>query len=137
IYMIRILIFIIIAAVVLPLAYLLFKQVPLIKRMTIAGGGLAAAAAAVGMQGTYAWYLVALALLGVSFLASFAFMKIIEKEQVEKQRLAEERRQLKQQKAKTYLAVEETVPQVEKTSEKPKPFGMQSIAADREEITRG
>lgn len=135
--MIRILIFIIIAAVVLPLAYLLFKQVPLIKRMTIAGGGLAAAAAAVGMQGTYAWYLVALALLGVSFLASFAFMKIIEKEQIEKQRLAEERRQLKQQKAKTYLAVEETVPQVEKTSEKPKPFGMQSIAADREEITRG
>lgn len=135
--MIRILIFIIIAAVVLPLAYLLFKQVPLIKRMIIAGGGLAAAAAAVGMQGTYAWYLVALALLGVSFLASFAFMKIIEKEQVEKQRLAEERRQLKQQKAKTYLAVEETVPQVEKTSEKPKPFGMQSIAADREEITRG
>lgn len=135
--MIRILIFIIIAAVVLPLAYLLFKQVPLIKRMTIAGGGLAAAAAAVGMQGTYAWYLVALALLGVSFLASFAFMKIIEKEQVEKQRLAKERRQLKQQKAKTYLAVEETVPQVEKTSEKPKPFGMQSIAADREEITRG
>lgn len=135
--MIRILIFIIIAAVVLPLAYVLFKQVPLIKRMTIAGGGLAAAAAAVGMQGTYAWYLVALALLGVSFLASFAFMKIIEKEQVEKQRLAEERRQLKQQKAKTYLAVEETVPQVEKASEKPKPFGMQSIAADREEITRG
>lgn len=135
--MIRILIFIIIAAVVLPLAYLLFKQVPLIKRMTIAGGGLAAAAAAIGMQGVYAWYLVALALLGVSFLASFAFMKIIEKEQVEKQRLAEERRQLKQQKAKTYLAVEETVPQVEKTSEKPKPFGMQSIAADREEITRG
>lgn len=135
--MIRILIFIIIAAVVLPLAYVLFKQVPLIKRMTIAGGGLAAAAAAIGMQGTYAWYLVAVALLGVSFLASFAFMKIIEKEQVEKQRLAEERRQLKQQKAKTYLAVEETVPQVEKTSEKPKPFGMQSIAADREEITRG
>lgn len=135
--MIRILIFIIIAAVVLPLAYVLFKQVPLIKRMTIAGGGLAAAAAAIGMQGTYAWYLVALALLGVSFLASFAFMKIIEKEQVEKQRLAKERRQLKQQKAKTYLAVEETVPQVEKTSEKPKPFGMQSIAADREEITRG
>lgn len=135
--MIRILIFIIIAAVVLPLAYLLFKQVPLIKRMTIAGGGLAAAAAAIGMQGVYAWYLVALALLGVSFLASFAFMKIIEKEQVEKQLLAEERRQLKQQKAKTYLAVEETVPQVEKTSEKPKPFGMQSIAADREEITRG
>lgn len=135
--MIRILIFIIIAAVVLPLAYVLFKQVPLIKRMTIAGGGLAAAAAAIGMQGTYAWYMVAVALLGVSFLASFAFMKIIEKEQVEKQRLAEERRQLKQQKAKTYLAVEETVPQVEKTSEKPKPFGMQSIAADREEITRG
>ena len=135
--MIRILIFIIIAAVVLPLAYVLFKQVPLIKRMTIAGGGLAAAAAAIGMQGTYAWYLVAIALLGVSFLASFAFMKIIEKEQIEKQRLTEERRQLKQQKTKTYLAVEKTVPPAEKASEKPKPFGMQSIAADREEITRG
>lgn len=135
--MIRILIFIIIAAVILPLAYVLFKQVPLIKRMTIAGGGLAAAAAAIGMQGMYAWYLVAVALLGVSFLASFAFMKIIEKEQIEKQRLAEERRQLKQQKAKTYLAVEKTVPPAETAYEKPKPFGMQSIAADREEITRG
>ena len=75
--MIRILIFIILAAVVLPLKYLLFKQVPLAKRMTIAGGGLAAAGLAILMQGAYAWYIVALALLGVSFLAAFAFMKQI------------------------------------------------------------
>lgn len=135
--MIRILIFIILAAVVLPLAYILFKQVPLVKRMTIAGGGLAAAAAALGMQGTYAWYLVALALLGVSFLAAFIFMKIIEKEQNEKQRLAEERREQKQQITKTYLATKEETPAAAEPVEKPKPFGMQSIEADREEITRG
>lgn len=135
--MIRILIFIILAAVVLPLAYILFKQVPLAKRMTIAGGGLAAAAIAILMQGAYAWYMVALALLGVSFLAAFVFMKLVEKEQNEKQRLAEERRELKQQNTKTYLATTEEAPAAAEPSQKPKPFGMESIDADREEITRG
>ena len=135
--MIRLLIFIILAAVVLPLAYILFKQVPLVKRMTIAVGGLAAAAVPLGMQGTYAWYLVALALLGISFLAAFLFMKIIEKEQAEKLRLVEERREQRQKKTKTYLATKEEAPAAAETSEKPKPFGMQSIEADREEITRG
>lgn len=136
--MIRLLLFVILAAVVLPVAYLLFKQVPLAKRMTIAGGGLAAAAIALLMQGTYAWYLVALALLGVSFLAAFVYMKLIEKEQNEKLRLAEERRELKQQKTKTYLATpEEETTAVPEPTEKPKPFGMQSIDAEREEITRG
>ncbi|EMF45292.1 hypothetical protein B481_3142 [Planococcus halocryophilus Or1] len=96
--MIRILIFVILAAVVLPLTYLLFKQVPLAKRMTIAGGGIAAAGIAILMQGAYAWYIVALALLGVSFLAAFVYMKLVEKEQREKLRLVEERRELKQTK---------------------------------------
>ncbi|WP_223638253.1 hypothetical protein [Planococcus sp. 4-30] len=135
--MIRILIFIILAAVVLPLTYLLFKQVPLAKRMTIAGGGLAAAGIAILMQGAYAWYIVALALLGVSFLAAFIFMKLVEKEQNEKQRMMEERREQKQKNTKTYLATTEETPVAEAPIEKPKPFGMQSIDADREEITRG
>ena len=135
--MIRILIFIIVAAVVLPLTYFYFKQVPLAKRMTIAGGGLAAAAIAILMQGAYAWYLVALALLGVSFLAAFIFMKLVEKEQNEKQRLAEERREQKQHNTKTYLATTEETPVAAEPSQKPKAFGMQSIDADREEITRG
>ena len=133
--MIRILIFVILAAVVLPLTYLYFKQVPLAKRMIIAGGGLAAAGIAILMQGAYAWYIVALALLGVSFLAAFAFMKLVEKEQNEKQRLIEERREQKQKNTKTYLATTEETS--EAPAEKPKPFGMQSIDADREEITRG
>lgn len=135
--MIRILLFIILAAVVLPLAYLLFKQVPLMKRMTVAGGGVAAAGVAILMQGTYPWYFVALALIGVSFLAAFVYMKLVEKEQQEKQRLAEERREQKLQKTKTYLATPEETPAAIEPSEKPKPFGMQSIEADREEITRG
>lgn len=135
--MIRILIFIILAAVVLPITYFLFKQVPLAKRMAIAGGGLAAAATALLMQGSYAWYLVALALLGVSFLAAFAYMKLVEKEQKEKLRLAEERRELKQQKTKTYLATPEETPAAPEPTQKPKPFGMQSIDAEKEEITRG
>ncbi|ANU12804.1 hypothetical protein [Planococcus halocryophilus] len=135
--MIRILIFVILAAVVLPLTYLLFKQVPLAKRMTIAGGGIAAAGIAILMQGAYAWYIVALALLGVSFLAAFVYMKLVEKEQREKLRLVEERRELKQQKTKTYLATTEETPAAPVSTEKPKPFGMQSIDAEREEITRG
>ncbi|MGE6367603.1 hypothetical protein ACQKDB_00500 [Planococcus kocurii] len=134
--MIRLLIFVILAAIILSLSYLWVKQVPLIKKMTITGGGLAAAAIAIFMQATYSWYLVVVALLGVSFLAAFAFMKLVEKEQNEKLRLAEERREEKRQKAKTYLATTTEMPAAE-TLQKPKPFGMQSIEAEREEITRG
>ncbi|WP_211653922.1 hypothetical protein [Planococcus alpniumensis] len=135
--MVYILIFIIISAVVLPLTYLLFKQVPLAKRMTIVVGGLATAGAALMMQGIYAWYMVMLALLGLSFLVAFAYMKLTEKEQKERQRLAEERRELKRQNTKTYLATPEEIPAFAEPAEKPKPFGMHSIDSGREEITRG
>ncbi|ANU23603.1 hypothetical protein [Planococcus donghaensis] len=134
--MIRLLVFLILAAIVLPLTYFRFKQFPLVKRMIISGGALAAAAVALLMQESYAWYIVALALVGVSFLAAFAFAKIITKERQEKLRIAEERREQKLQQSLKKSAVLEKAPAIE-TDEKPMSFGMQSIDAEREEITRG
>lgn len=135
--MVHIFFFIIIASVVLSLTYFFFKQIPPAKRMSIAVGGLVTAAAALAMQGAYAWYMVALVLLGLSFLGAFVYMKIAEKEQKEKQRLADERRELKLQQTKTYLATSEKTPAFSESTEKPKPFGMQTVDAEREEITRG
>lgn len=134
--MIRMLVFVILVAIVVPLTYFRFKQVPLVKRLIVSGGGLAAAAIALLMQGNYAWYMVVLALVGVSFLAAFAFMKLVEKEQLEKVRLAEERRELKKSRKDALVAQTEEKLASEVT-QKPKPFGMQSIDAEREEITRG
>lgn len=134
--MIRLLVFLILAAIILPLTYFRFKQFPLLKRMIISGGGLAAAAVALLMQETYAWYIIALALVGVSFLAAVAFAKIITKERQEKLRMVEERREQKLQQTLKKSAALEKAPAVE-PDEKPMSFGMQSIDAEREEITRG
>lgn len=134
--MIRLFIFIILAAIILPLTYLRFKQVPLLKRMIIAGGGLAAAAVALLMQESYSWYITVLALVGVSFLAAFVFAKIIAKEREEKLRIAEARREEKLKQTIKNTKLKEEMPAVEAV-ETPKSFGMQSIDAEREEITRG
>lgn len=134
--MIRLLIFVILAAIVVPITYFRFKQVPLVKRLIVSCGGLVAAAIALLMQGNYAWYMVVLAIVGVSFLAAFVFMKLVEKEQLEKVRLAEERREQKKSR-KDALVVQTEEKLVSEPTQKPKPFGMQSIDAEREELTRG
>lgn len=90
--MIRLLFVFMIAAIVLPLAYFGFKVVPLARRMTLAGGALAAAAVALFMQSSFAWYLPVLALVGISLLSSLLYMKQLEKEELAKQLEAEERK---------------------------------------------
>lgn len=90
--MIRLLFLIIIAAIVFTLVYFGLKTIPLARKMTVVGGALAAAAVAVVMQSGFAWYLPVLALVGVSLLASLVYMKLLEKEEREKELEAEERK---------------------------------------------
>lgn len=118
--MIRILFLLIIAAIVLPLAYFGFKTVPLARRMTLAGGALAAAAVALYMQEGFAWYLPVLALVGISLLASLLYMKQLEKEELAKQLEAEER---KARRKELLTPVSETPPVIEaESSKQPEPI---------------
>jgi len=118
--MIRILFLLIIAAIVLPLAYFGFKTVPLARKMTLAGGALAAAAVALYMQEGFAWYLPVLALVGISLLASLLYMKQLEKEELAKQLEAEER---KARRKELLTPVSETPPVIEaESSKQPEPI---------------
>ncbi|PSL35151.1 hypothetical protein B0H99_10853 [Planomicrobium soli] len=90
--MIRLLFLIMIAAIVLSVAIFQFKAVSMAKKMAMAGGAVAAAAIGVLLQTGFAWYMAILAIIAVSLLFSIVFMKIVEKEESEKLRLAEERK---------------------------------------------
>lgn len=98
--MIRFLFLLIIAAIVLALAFFQFKSVPLAKKMTVAGGGLAAAAVGITLQSGFAWYLTILAIVAVSLAAAIVYMKLDEREELEKKREAEERKERRQAEAK-------------------------------------
>ncbi|MGO1058946.1 hypothetical protein ACTL32_07455 [Planococcus sp. FY231025] len=98
--MIRFLFLLIIAAIVLAFAFFQFKSVPLAKKMTIAGGGLAAAAVGITLQNGFAWYLTILAIVAVSLAAAMVYMKLDEREELEKKREAEERKERRQAEAK-------------------------------------
>jgi len=65
------------------------------KKIALVGGVVSASAIAIWMQGNFAWYMSFLAILGLSLVASLLYMKIIEREQVEKERLKAERQALK------------------------------------------
>ncbi|WKA60002.1 hypothetical protein QWY16_07810 [Planococcus shenhongbingii] len=95
--MIRLLFLIIIATVVLVLAYIGFKTIPLARKMTVAGGALAAAAVALLMQSSFAWYMPVLALVAISLVSSLVYMKLLEKEEKEKEQEAEERKARRQE----------------------------------------
>lgn len=106
--MIKILFFIIIAAVVAAVAGFGFKSVPKAKKVTIAGGGIAAAGIAILLQSSLSLVSGLLAIVAVSFGAAFAFMKILEKEKEENLRLAEARKEQRRSLIKP-AAVEEPV----------------------------
>lgn len=95
--MIRILITIIAAAIILPLAYYQFKGTPLPKRMLIAGTIVAAAFISVFLQVLdFAFYVPILAIVAISMIGAIVYAKIDEMEKVEKRRMAEERKQKQQ-----------------------------------------
>lgn len=68
--------------------------------MTIAGGGLAAAAVGIMLQSGFAWHLTILAIVAVSLAAAMVYMKLDEREELEKKREAEERKERRQTEAK-------------------------------------
>ena len=90
--MIRLLILVMAGAIALTLAYFFFKSVPMAKKMLAVGGGLAAAIAAVALQGNNPFYMPFLVIIGVALLATLVYMKLEEKRKLEQQRYAEERK---------------------------------------------
>ncbi|TAA69170.1 hypothetical protein [Planococcus salinarum] len=140
--MIQILITIIAAAIILPLAYYQFKKTPLPKRMLIAGTIVAAAFISVFLQlFELAFYVPLLAIVAISMIGAIAYAKIDEMEKTEKRRLADERKQKRESAVPAETgSIEETAPKPEaekslyddKEPEK-KSFAMQTIGVSGEE----
>ena len=129
--MIKLLIWLMIAASVMAGVVFFKKTENKKKTYIVAVGSLLAAAVALWMQGSFAWHMSLLAILGLSLVTALLFMKMEEREQLEKERLKQERKDRKKQ------AVEPPKPpKAEKESEKEaqpirekseKVFGMESI----------
>lgn len=128
--MIRILIFIIVAAAALSIAYLLGKGDDKKKRMILLGGGAFAAAVALFMQGSFSLYLSLAAIVAISLIGALGYAKYLEKEQAKDQQLAQER---KNRTTRTQTQPEELPKKPVHEPIADKPFGMQTIAVIREE----
>ncbi|ALS74304.1 hypothetical protein AUC31_03090 [Planococcus rifietoensis] len=130
--MVKLLIWVIIAAAVMAGVVFLKKIENKKKTYIIAVGSLLAAAVALWMQGSFAWHMSLLAILGLSLVTALLFMKIEEREQQEKVKLKEERLKRKKQSVaipqEPKAIREEPVKKQEATIEKSeKVFGMESI----------
>ncbi len=130
--MVKLLIWLMIAAAVMA-GVVFFKKIENKKKVYITAiGSLLAAAVALWMQGSFAWHMSLLAILGLSLVTALLFMKIEEREKQEKVRLKEQRLERKKQSAaipQEPIAIkEEPVKKQEATIEKSeKVFGMESI----------
>lgn len=137
--MIKLLIWIMLAAVILAATVFLGKSQNKKKIYIIAIGSLFAAATALWMQGSFAWHMSFLAILGLSLFTALLYMKVEEREQMEKSRLKAERQALKNQvreepkRTETLAAKSQTIEQPQRVQQespidKPeKVFGMESI----------
>lgn len=94
--MVRLLVLVIAAAIAFALAYTLFKIIPMKKKMTIVGGAVAAALVGVLLQSSLSLYMAMLAILAVSLIGAFVYTKLVERDQLERQKQAEERRAARQ-----------------------------------------
>lgn len=137
--MIKLLIWIMLAAVIMAATVFSVKSQNKKKIYIIAIGSLFAAAVALWMQGSFAWHMSFLAILGLSLVTALLYMKVEEREQLEKNRLKAERQALKNQVREEPKRTEAMVTksqtkeqpkrvQQESAIEKPeKVFGMESI----------
>ena len=140
--MIQILITVMAAAIILPLAYFQFKKTPLPKRMLVAGSIVAAAFISAFLQLLdFAFYVPLLAIIAISMIGAIVYAKIDEMEKVEKRRVTEERKQRQQ------VVVPVPTGSIEETALKPaaetslydekepekKSFAMQTIGVGGEE----
>ena len=91
--MVQILITVIIAAIILPLAYFQFKETLLPKKMLVAGVVIVAALVSAILQFfDFALYVQLLALVAVSLVGAIGYGKVDEMEKQEKRRIVEKRR---------------------------------------------
>ncbi|MDE4083820.1 hypothetical protein PO902_01830 [Planococcus maritimus] len=130
--MVKLLIWLMITAVVMA-GVVFFKKIENKKKVYIVAiGSLLAAAVALWMQGSFAWHMSLLAILGLSLVTALLFIKIEEGEKQEKVKLKEQRLERKKQSAaipQEPIAIkEEPVKKQEAIIEKSeKVFGMESI----------
>jgi|GEM_PF-3340991 len=130
--MVKLLIWVIIAAAVMAGVVFLKKIENKKKIYIIAVGSLSASAVALWMQGSFAWHMSLLAILGLSLVTALLFMKMEEREKQEKVKLKEERIERKKQSVaipqEPKIVKEEPVKKQEASTEKSeKVFGMESI----------
>ncbi|MBT2582430.1 hypothetical protein [Planococcus sp. ISL-109] len=137
--MIKLLIWVILAAAIMTATVFLGKAQNKKKMYIIAIGSLFAAAIALWMQGNFAWHMSFLAILGLSLVTALLYMKVEEREQLEKDRLKAERQALRNQvreepkqaqalKQPEQIVEQPAQAQQESPTEKPeKVFGMESI----------
>ena len=140
--MVQILITVMAAAIILPLAFYQFKGTPLPKRMLVAGSIVAAALVSAFLQFLeFAFYVPLLAIVAISMIGAIGYAKIDEMEKEEKRRIADERKQRQQAAVPAEAgSIEETAlkPESEKSlydeqEPKKKSFAMQTIGAGGEE----
>lgn len=127
--MVRILILVIFAAIVFALAYALFKTIPMKKKMTILAGAVAAAAIGLVLQSLMPFYMSLLAILAISLLATLVYVKQLEKAQLEKNKISEERRAARQQ----FLSRQSKAAAIDDTLELAKASGMDTMNPKRGE----
>lgn len=128
--MVRILSFIIVAAIALALVYFLGKSASKKKFMMLLGSGILAAAVGVFMQTTFPLYQTLLGMLAVALIAAMIYMKVLEKEQMKNEQLLEERRNNKSRVQPSSTVI--TTKRFEEPASD-KTYGMKSIPVVREE----
>ncbi|WP_422123045.1 hypothetical protein DHX103_15085 [Planococcus sp. X10-3] len=140
--MVQILITVMVAAIILPLAFYQFKGTPLPKRMLIAGSIVAAAFLSAFLQFLdFAFYVPILAIVAISMIGAIVYAKIDEMEKTKKRRIADERKQKQQSTVPVETgSIEETAPAAEpekslydEKEPKKKSFAMQTIGVSGEE----
>lgn len=128
--MVRILIFIMVAAIAMALVYFIGKSSSKKKFMILLGSGILAAAVGVFMQTAFPLYQSLLGMLAVALIAAMIYMKVLEKEQMKNEQLLEERRSNKSRVQPSSTVI------TNKRFEEPaadKTYGMKSIPVVGEE----
>ncbi|MEK6190495.1 MAG: ABC-2 transporter permease [Carnobacterium alterfunditum] len=124
--MIRILLFLIVVAIVLPLFYFRLKKDAGRKQMLFISGGAIAAAVGIFMQSSFSGYVSLLGVIAISLVLTLGYMKLLEK-----QHLKTQQQQDMKKENKTKWKVDQTESVHEPVTAKS--FGMQRVARVEEE----
>ncbi|MCH4825620.1 hypothetical protein [Planococcus halocryophilus] len=128
--MIRILLFLIIVAIVLPIFYFRVKTNTGKKQMLFISGGAIAAAVGIFMQASFSGYLSLLGVVAISLVLTLGYMKFFENQQLKTQH-----QQIVKKESKTNQQADriESVRQPVHEPVASKTFGMQKVAKIEEE----